>query len=650
MNNMYYKIKQAKKIYTIIIFSFLFLFLFSCSLEDKYKLEKALRLAGENRTELEKVLEHYKNDSLKYKSAVFLIENMPYYSSIISSEADSIKTLMSQFFNKWDYTEQERQKGLQWQKQMHFTKKEDIKEVKAEMLIENIDLAFKVWREKPWNKNLSFEDFCELILPYRIKEEPLSSWRKKYYEKYNPILDSLYKGRDAVEACNILSNYIKQEKFFFLNDFVIPRQGAEFQLNNRIGVCRDACDATIYIMRSVGIPVTVDLYPCSPEYHSGHQWNVVRDTTGRFLPFLFDEYRANRDIIFSDKLKKAKVYRMVYGIKPLKKTSNIHFPSNSLYLQDVTKEYFGENRVVFPFEKSVKDEIFLGVFTAREGWFPVGEGKIVDDKLIFENIEPFVIYQPLTYNKGKLIPIYYPFMYEKNNTLVFSPQKETESVVLTRKYPLRKENTGKFKTWLKGIQIKGADNKHFSHSELLYKMNELPPENVIYVNINPKKEYSYFQYEVQKDSVLSIAEIHFFKEDNKEIFFDTIYSNGKPWKDIDMYQLKNCNDNDPVSFFHTWEKGTSIFFVARTPQKVNKIKLIPRNDDNFIREGDVYELFYNNGDKGWISLGKQKATKDVLYYNVPKNTVLWLKNHTRGIEEQIFFMKDHKQVFISDLK
>ena len=44
-------------------------------------LEWALELAGENRDELEKILVHYSapEDSLKYRAACSLIENMPYY-------------------------------------------------------------------------------------------------------------------------------------------------------------------------------------------------------------------------------------------------------------------------------------------------------------------------------------------------------------------------------------------------------------------------------------------------------------------------------------------------------------------------------------------------------------------------------------------
>ena len=52
---------------------------FSCK-RGPDNLEAALREAGDNRHELEKVLTHYQqlpDDKLKYRAAVFLIENMP---------------------------------------------------------------------------------------------------------------------------------------------------------------------------------------------------------------------------------------------------------------------------------------------------------------------------------------------------------------------------------------------------------------------------------------------------------------------------------------------------------------------------------------------------------------------------------------------
>ncbi len=53
----------------------------SCAIQKTkgVSLEQALSMAGENRAELEKVLEYYKNDSLKLEAARFLIRNMPFH-------------------------------------------------------------------------------------------------------------------------------------------------------------------------------------------------------------------------------------------------------------------------------------------------------------------------------------------------------------------------------------------------------------------------------------------------------------------------------------------------------------------------------------------------------------------------------------------
>ena len=61
----------------IFFLSFL-LVLASCN--GHSELDKALRLSGDNRIELEKVIRHFSqdtSDSLKLKAALFLIENMP---------------------------------------------------------------------------------------------------------------------------------------------------------------------------------------------------------------------------------------------------------------------------------------------------------------------------------------------------------------------------------------------------------------------------------------------------------------------------------------------------------------------------------------------------------------------------------------------
>ena len=68
--------------YLCIIFCCLLL-LMGCKQPDSLLI--ALTHAGENRMELEKVLRHYEDDTLKLRAASFLMENMPYHFSVMET-------------------------------------------------------------------------------------------------------------------------------------------------------------------------------------------------------------------------------------------------------------------------------------------------------------------------------------------------------------------------------------------------------------------------------------------------------------------------------------------------------------------------------------------------------------------------------------
>ena len=144
------------------------------------RLEYALECAATNKGELEKVLEHYKDSGPKYDAACFLIKNMPgYYSYAKSSGLDSLRKIQSVIFHKKHFP---RDLQDRWSKFSYKStpKVYDCHAIKAEYLIENIDLAFAAWQKRPWRHSLSFDEFCEWILPYRIGDEPLENWRKVF--------------------------------------------------------------------------------------------------------------------------------------------------------------------------------------------------------------------------------------------------------------------------------------------------------------------------------------------------------------------------------------------------------------------------------------------------------------------------------------
>ncbi len=105
-------------------------------------------------------------------------------------------------------------------------------------------------------------------------------------------------------------------------------------------------------------------------------------------------------------------------------------------------------------------------------------------------------------------------------------------------------------------------------------------------------------------------------------------------------------DDDYLTFFNAAEShGVWVGLDLGKPQRISTIKFLPRNDDNFIHEGDLYELFYF--DKGWTSLGQQTGSdyQVLIYEKAPTNALFWLRNLTHGKEERPFIYENGKQVW-----
>lgn len=83
---------------------------------------------------------------------------------------------------------------------------------------------------------------------------------------------------------------------------------------------------------------------------------------------------------------------------------------------------------------------------------------------------------------------------------------------------------------------------------------------------------------------------------------------------------------------------TSTMITARIDRKY------PEDNSNKIIPGNKYEVYY--WDKGWKSIGIQKAEKDYLIYNnIPKNALLYIKNLDAGVQERIFTIENGKQIW-----
>lgn len=359
-----------------IIYTLLF-FITACT-HNKTSLEISLEFAGDNRNEVEKVLQHYSTslkDSLKLKAALFLIENMRYYYSLRNEKLELFKKqiYLLSIENKWtpkqsfDYLQ-----NKYGRLNLYNSKKEyDLHVITSDYLIKNIEYAFKVWENAPWSERISFDDFCEEILPYRIGDEPLEEWRDNYLKYLRPIVDTFKYNTDPLKVYTLLMDTVLKTKWLFDQELYLPHLGANILLNNHYGYCRDMCDFGVYIMRSIGLPGGTDMIVQHADDSYGvHMWNYIRDSIGK--PIDVDMIVANEKIY--RERKKGRVYRICYAMQEFNKT--LMYPQNkdvskwlyNSFIKDASKFYFPPNKIVISTEKYIGDDsvVYLGVFNNKK--------------------------------------------------------------------------------------------------------------------------------------------------------------------------------------------------------------------------------------------------------------------------------------------
>ena len=99
-------------------------------------------------------------------------------------------------------------------------------------------------------------------------------------------------------------------------------------------------------------------------------------------------------------------------------------------------------------------------------------------------------------------------------------------------------------------------------------------------------------------------------------------------------------DNDELTSFESKDSNSFIAFDAEKQVIPYMLEWVPINDDNFIRYGDKYELFYHDGKNGWKSAGNKIADNTSLeFYDIPSNALYLLKNLTKSIEKEVFIIQ-----------
>ncbi len=628
------------------------LFLWTISKHDSLlsdrKLEYALSLSGGNRPSLEAALRRYAKEGgregLKYRAARYLIENMPghygyesdlldnylqYYSVLKSSrkEGKSPKSISDQFARLYG--------------PLHLDadfRAFDISAVDSSYLCREIDFVFDVWKREPWGKNVRFEDLCRYVLPYRIGNEKLSDWREYYYGKYSTLLDDFRQndslssdpGRAALELCRLAMPF---DSLYYTSTVPssLPNAGP-LAVENLCGTCRELGDFMIYLCRALCIPVRSDFMPLRGDDNVGHSWISFEDSSGTLYCQEFGRHISPVNESAPYRQSKIKVYRQL-------------FDSPSA-LMDVTESYTDSlvcelkiPRSMF-YDGEIPSEVWLCQYSNGR-WQPVVKGRKRLGVLMFTNLCRGDIFRMAEVNSKWVKPVSDPMFIDYSGKLsTLTPASESEDVVLYSKFPLNHEYHF-FRRTLNGV-FEGSQNKDFSDADTLAVIEELPYRRITKLKARHQGPYRYLRYRGADGTCSHIADVFFYGLDGKRIEGRPIGSAGSRNNDAEKTYLSALDGNNRTSFEYSAASGGWCGLALGNPQGVSAVAFTPPNLDSFVVEGHEFELLYC--DRGWKSAGKVRAEADsVIFHNVPKNSLLTLRNLTRGRHEFIFTYRDGQQ-------
>lgn len=625
-------------------------------------LEDALSKAKTNRAELELVLNHYSEDSLKLEAAKFLIRNMPghysyadtarinrYYNSVDSmfdnfhgQPIDSIRLEIDGLARVW---------GVE-----RIPKVMDVEVVSADFLIRNIDEAFKQWEDSPWCSHLTFDEFCEYILPYKSEElQPFDNWREEFRDLCTEELPNLRYAdlfrHSSFRAATLVRDALVQKYRPSLMESVrhmVYRPSTRLRIP--FGMCEDYVSRTNTIFRSIGIPIVMEFTPQWSYGDNAHDWNVVLTRKGWEVPFSGMFSSPGEQHKPFENMPKA--YRRTYARNPLlvelnEKERYVPVLFRNVFLKDVTANHTSVVSLSLPIHSDEADGfVYLAVSSSGGRWEPVAVGRVENGKASFQQVGRESIYIPVRYDSdGVQRTIGMPVRVEATGktTQLHPDEKQATEVVLHRKYPVL-EYVYVQAAKMIGGEFQAASTPDFSDAVTIASIDNANSNGVNISVPDSIGAFRYWRYVNNREwTNSSIAEIAFLGSDGTKVTGRIISS--APQGGNPANAPANAFDGKLLTCFNSAEsKGGWVGMDFGAPERVSKIRYYARGDGNSIEPGDFYELSYWSADGGWKSVGRKVADDvSLTFTSVPANALLLLRDRTKGSNEHVFVYENGEQ-------
>lgn len=598
------------------------------------------------------VLSAFKDDSLKTKAANFILEHLHHHEHV-AGEIINVYTDTIQKYASDSELQLAALTSLK-DKQTSLAKRneKDVLHVTSGYLIHHINIAVDNYQKYKWDREISFEEFSQYILPYKIHTESTSDWISYFHKEYFHDNDSSILHQDMKGRALLVAAWLKKRKEKFkIKTLNIPEVPVETADKLFYGTCHELTKVNVSAFRAFGIPVVCDFTPVYSNRNGEHEWTTIMHHDSVNV-INIATIKIEMDVDTSERYF-SRVYR-----KYFQKVNDNHFSKrgyrtfapdhlNDPYLKDVTNNYSKTFDIDLPVPPGSTDSAgYLDIFS-YQSWLPVTWGEVDRHVVHYKNLRGNTTYLPIFPGLEGDKAFGTAFFLTSSGEVQFmlADSLHLEKVSLERKYPFFKK-IQVYVDRMIGGRFEGSDEPSFKSPQLLHAIVSNPGANYNYVPLKNKRKYRYVRYIGPPRSQCNVAEIEFYAtKDTVPLQGRTIGTEGA-FENDSTRDINAALDENPLTFFD-YKNRDSVCWVGldlSSAKTIAAIRFLARTDVNIVVKDNEYELFY--WQNGWRSLGKKIAqTTKLEYDNVPAHALLLLRNLTSGAEERIFQYENGKQVW-----
>lgn len=426
---------------------------------------------------------------------------------------------------------------------------DDTSKVNALLLESTVNDAVEMCRKQLITGELTFNNFCEYILPYRVANEPIENWRAIIRKRFSHIVDSVKNNNySVVQVCSQLNNEVRKGFIYSSKEESGLTKNWTRLFSEKKGDCIDMTSSIIYPLRAFGIPVSTDYITCWGNINGkGHAWNALIFSDS-IIPFMGIEENPNGGFNPFRLIQNKKASKTTYRLsgKVLRRTFSINknLPVNDpIFINqgtfvDVTKQYFKVTDLIISNDKNrgAKDYYYICVYTYNN-WVPIYFGEKRRQEVVFRDMAHKVLYLPIVYeNRHNFLPIGDPCIIKSSNKVQVLKPDTIQTIKLIVKSTKSKETQQ-----LEAIAKIGD----WSAKEFGPTMEKIADGKVISQPINGKK----YELEYWKNGWLSLG-IRYAR--HNQVTFLNVPSNA-------LYRIVARDIVDKERVF-TYEEGKQIWW------------------------------------------------------------------------------------------